>query len=337
MKRFACSLLCAVMLISSVSCSAKQEETSKAAAATSAAASAEGTSGSEGSSGEEQYHHEFDPHVYPKMFEENFDDTTKESFFSFCDALLAGEEEFYCPDEITMFNITSTISSQCMPLADSYVNVSKGHIEYTIPKEEYLVKVREFKDMITSILDECIKPGYDDVDKALALYHYFETHYTYDHEAAESTDFMDLSAYRLLTGHTGICQEIAPAYAYLMMQAGVDCTTCGGLNNINEAHEWAFACLGGEYYHIDPTWVITDPGTLKYFGMTDDKRVLEGSWDMKTLNYGSANIFDDRGVYKADSTRFEQLWDSSSYDVDYDANKVHYYKLSDSSETSFTY
>ena len=268
------------------------------------------------------------PHVYSRLYDENFDEETKRSFFSFCDALYAGEEEFYCPDDVAFYNVTQTISHQCMPLATYFVDISscdvsggRGHIVYTVPKDEYLDRVEDFKDIVSSILKECIKPGYDDVDKALALYNFFETHYIYDHDA-EQDGSVRLSSYRLLYEQKGICQEIAPAYAYLLMQAGVECTTCGSLNSINEAHEWAVAVLNGKDYHIDPTWAVTDPGTLRYFGMTDDKRVSEGGWDRSLFNYGEANLFDPRGEMKADDTAFEQIWDSVSYSIDPEENRI---------------
>ena len=341
MKKAICLTLSLALLMTLVSCSKTQEETSASTAATTSQTEATATEQtSDGTSATEttaEYHHEFLPHVYAKIYDDNFNEDTKKAFFSLCDALLSGGEEFYCPDSITMYNIKDTISGQCMPLADvPGISIDVGKIKYEIPKDQYMAKVEEFKSMIVSILDECIKPGYSDVDKALALYTYFETHYMYDYDAL-TDDSMSLSAYRLLTERKGICQEIAPLYAYLMLQAGVDCTTCGSLNNINEAHEWAFATLDGEYYHIDPTWVITDPETLKYFGMTDDKRAEEGGWDMKILNYGAANIFDDRGEFAAESTRFSGFWDSVTYEVDYDSDTVHFYKLSDASEQVLKY
>lgn len=333
MKKMLCVLLSGLIVLSAASC---REEPSETSSATSASSTQE-SSGSTDVTSAGESHHEFNPHVYPQIYEDNFDEATKNSFFSLCDAILSGGETFECPDPVTYFNVTETIASQCMPLVFSGIKIDEGTIEYTIPKDQYLAQVDEFKTMIIGILDECDKPGYSDVDTALALYTYFETHYTYDYEAAKDDNNTPLSSYRLLTERTGICQEIAPAYAYLMLQSGIDCTTCGSLNNVNDAHEWAFATLDGEYYHIDPTWVITDHETLQYFGMNDDQRHAAGGWDMKILNFGSANIFDDRGIYKATSTRFEPLWDSVTYEVDYDNNRIDYYKLSDASKQEFTY
>lgn len=282
------------------------------------------------------------PHVYPSLYEQNFDAGTKASFFSFCDALLSGADEFDCPDEVVYYTVLETISHECMPLAafvvydDISVKNGKGHIGYSIPHDEYMARADEFRNTVTSILNECIRPEYSDTSKAIALYVYFSEHYTYD-DAATSDDFTGCSAYRLLTEHTGICQEIAPAYAYLLLQAGVDCTTCGSLNNVNDAHEWAFATIDGEYYHIDPTWALDDRDGLRYFGMTDDRRAEEGGWDKTVFNYGNANIFDSRGTYKAVSTRFEPLWSAVTCEADYDSDTVMYYSEGSDERKTFRY
>ena len=284
----------------------------------------------------------FDPHVYSELYDENFDAATKQAFFSFCDALLAGEDEFDCPDYVTFYNVSNTVSHQCMPLSyfvdDGACSVSggKGHIVYTIPREEYMEKVEAFKDIVTSMLDECIKDGYSDTDKALAIYHFFEEHYVYDYYAAENDD-VRLSPFRLFYDQKGICQEIAPAYAYMLLQAGVECTTCGSLNASNDAHEWAVAKLDGRYYHIDPTWAVCDPGTLRYFGMTDDQRVAEGGWERSVFNYGEANIFDTRGELSCVDSKFAPLWVSQTYEIDYEADRISYYTADDPEEQSFVY
>ncbi len=257
----------------------------------------------------------FNPHVYSGIYDDNFDDKTRETFFGFCDAVLAGDEEFPCSDEIMYFNIVNTISHNCMPLAtyfvcdtDDPVSHGVGRIEYSMPHDEYLQKVSEFKEAVTDILNEVFTYGMSEEERAKALYSYFETNYTYDYDALGITNDTNLSSYRLLTEHKGICQEIAPLFAYLLLQTGMDCTTCGALNEANESHEWVVAKIDGEYYHIDPTFVMTDQGTWKYFGMTDDKRFEEGGWLKAYFNYGEANIFDSRGDYACTSTRFETLW-----------------------------
>ena len=325
MRKILPLLLCGTLVISSVSCTAITGVDSVP---------------SETAITDEQGNYVFNPHVYASIYEENYDQATKESFFSFCDAVLAGEEEFDCPDNVTFFNITETISRQCMPLSyyvdydDNPVHGGKGHIVYTIPKDEYLSKVETFKDVVSSMLEDCVKPGYDDVDKALSFYQFFEDHYIYDHG---DTDNIALSSCRLFMEQKGICQEIAPAYAYMMLQAGVDCFTCGALNEVNDAHEWVIAKLDGKYYHIDPTWTISNPGTLAYFGMTADRRTEEGGWLQEFFNFGGANIFDTRGEYGADDTRFEPLWDAFAYEIDLENNTIRYYSMSDGSEQTFQY
>ena len=333
-------LICVLAASVFTSCSGVQE-TDVVPASSAERTSAASASGISSDASDTQYANEFDPHVYPSIYEENFDGKTKESFFSLCDAMLAGEDEFDCEDDVMFYTVVFTIAHQCFPLVELMgdgwtVNDGKAHINYSLPKDQYLQKAEEFKSLTVSILDECIKPGYDDTDKALSVYSYFVTHYTYDYDAL-GDDVMGLSSYRLLTERKGICQEIAPAYAYILLQAHVDCTTCGSLNDINEAHEWALAKLDGEYYHIDPTFGINEPGSLRYFGMTDEERQNQGGWNITILNYGNANIFDDSGKYSADSRRFEALWTAVNCDTDYETNTVRYFRDGENEQYEFTY
>jgi len=330
MKRIVSIILSGILAASVLSSCSREQETSVIS-----------VSGSSSDEPDTTYVIEFDPHVYPSIYEENFDGKTKESFFSLCDAMLAGEDEFVCEDDVMFYTVVFTIAHQCFPLVELMgdgwtVKDGKAHINYSLPKEQYLQKVEEFKTLTVSILEECIKPGYDDTDKALSVYSYFVTHYTYDYDAL-GDDVMGLSSYRLLTERKGICQEIAPAYAYILLQAHVDCTTCGSLNDINEAHEWALAKLDGEYYHIDPTFGINEPGSLRYFGMTDEERQNQGGWNITILNYGNANIFDDSGKYSADSRRFDALWTAVTCNPDYGTNTIRYYRDGGDEQYEFTY
>ena len=291
------------------------------------------------------FRHEFQPHVYSGVFEETYDEATKESFFSFCDAVLAGDTEFYCPDTETYFTIMYTIAHEAMPLyvfvypGDPEVEDGVGHISYSLPKDEYLQKVAEFEEIVTGILDETCEEDYDDIDKALALYSYFAYSYTYDYTALDDFDGVhvpSLSAYRLLTTGTGICQEIAPAYTYLLLQAGVDATTCGSLSD-TDAHEWSFVKMDGEYYHIDPTFTVGNLHSLAYFGMNDEKRVLEGGFYREYFNYGEANVFDHDGKYAADDDRFAPLWNATISNIDYEDDRIYYYPEGSGERAVFEY
>ena len=66
-------------------------------------------------------------------------------------------------------------------------------------------------------------------------------------------------------GDYGICQEIAPAYAYLLLQVGVDAGICGSLSKDGDsAHAWTMVKLNDTWYHADVTWQLSDPYGLRY-------------------------------------------------------------------------
>jgi len=350
MRKTAVLVCCSMLMTVLSSCgSVKETDTTSVPAATemtgvtTVQTTASGDSvPSSSESADDIYHHEFNTHVYSFLYEENFDEKIKASYISLCDAMYSGGDEFICEDEVMYYTVVDTIAHASLPLAvfidRDKVNIKDGtaHISYTLPKDEYLNKVEEFRTLINTIIEENIRPEYDDIDKALALYTYIASNYTYDYDALED-DSISLSVYRFFTERKGICQEIAPAYSYLLAQAGVDTTTCGSLNAQNDAHEWSFVKLDGEYYHIDPTWAIDAADAYNYFGMTDEQRRVQGGWDMSILNYGSANIFDDRGVYKANSERFKDLWYSVTGSTDYDTNTISYYLEGDSEVHELVY
>ncbi len=59
------------------------------------------------------------------------------------------------------------------------------------------------------------------------------------------------SAYNLLVEGTAVCQGYAEAYAYLMMQFGINCGLCKS-DTLN--HAWSILELDGKEYHVDVTW-----------------------------------------------------------------------------------
>ena len=128
----------------------------------------------------------------------------------------------------------------------------------------------------------------------------------------------------------GICQEIAGAYAYLLLQVGVDATTCGGLKkDISSAHEWTVVKIDDKYYHCDVTYqCCTDKHTLQYFGMTDDQREIEGDWLIDKLNFGALNDTWHKDM-PIEDTRFEKVWTCTAYDLDRDENMLYCYGVND--------
>ena len=147
----------------------------------------------------------------------------------------------------------------------------------------------------------------------------------------ENGDLSYVSSYRLLTGKTGICHELANAYSYLLMQVGVDAMTVMGGN-----HEWSYIRLGGKNYHIDPTWALNDyPGELYYFLMTDETRCDGGSFDASRFLYCSNYSKDHpHPDYNANDATFRPLWFGLYDSLDHENQVVNYIAYGDFGESS---
>lgn len=262
-------------------------------------------------------HYVFQPKVCNVYMEEVFGEAMCQTWFNLVDAVMAGEDSFTCPDKHTYDWVMGQFSRLCFPVLTELIDfavdrsnpVIDGVASFTwlVPPEEAAARIGEFAAQIEGILNDTLEDDYSDFEKALALYNYFWMTYEYDYETEQKMYevFVDYTTpCRPLRTGIGICSEFAPLYSYLLMQAGVDATTMSG-----SAHEWSYVRTGGLNYHIDPTFVLGDEGSLAYFMMTDDQREATGiSKDVFviTSNYSTENPHPD---YTADDDRFSPLWE----------------------------
>ena len=259
----------------------------------------------------------FQPKVCSIYHEEIFGKTMCETWFNLVDAVMAGEDTFACPDKHTYDWVMGQFPRLCFPVLVEIIDFANdrsrpvvdgvGSFTWLVPKEEAQAKIEEFAEQIEGILNEVLEDDWSDVEKALAMYIYFSRTYEYDWD----TYYQDQEAqvdytttYRLFKTGMGICREIAPAYSYLLMQAGVEATTVMGSN-----HEWSYVRIGGRNYHIDPTFVLSEMDSMAYFMMTDDQRDATGcSKDhfLYTSNYSQDHPHPD---YVAEDDFFAPVWD----------------------------
>lgn len=146
----------------------------------------------------------------------------------------------------------------------------------------------------------------------------------YDYAAMEDENCeIELSSYRTLTTGWGICQEIAPAYAYLLLQAGVEANTCGGMaKDVSFAHEWTLVRIEGTYYHADVTYQLDTPYSLRYFLTTDDERDGQ-NLDVAYFNIGDTNLLWHKDLPITEET-YQPLWNAAWYRIDHEARTVRY-------------
>jgi hypothetical protein len=281
--------------------------------------------------------YEFDPNVISSIYKQAFGEEVEAEVYGFCDAVLAGEDSFPCTGIDNWVHITE-LMHYCLPVS-VFVSIDTDFegfneaklvdgrypLTYTMPKEDFLKEAERFKTRIGELIDAAdIREGDSDLEKAMKLYTSESLRIEYDYYAADDEALFDLSVYRVLMGDTGICQEIAGAYSYLLLQAGVDSGICGTLSKDSSyAHEWTLINLGGSWYHADVTWQLDEPYSLKYFAVTDDVRDGDGL-DVSILNIGEVNELWHSDLPISDET-YAPLWNARWYMLDHDDRKVEYY------------
>ena len=279
----------------------------------------------------------FQPKVASKYFTEIFGETMVETWFNLVDAILAGKTEFACPDDQTFDWVRGQFPDKCLPPLkdhiwavdpDDPVKNGVARFMYDIPYAEVKSLIADFSKLVEDILNETMKPENSDFEKALLLYNYFDSHYTYDWDAYDDNyhgKAYYLSSYRMLTEKKGICQELSVAYSYLLMQAGVETGTVAGVGDSGEGHQWSYIRLGGHDYHIDPTWVLQKEGKLAYFLMTDAERSSQGGFPIDGFWYLS-NYSQDHPhpAYAANDETFADLWDCYFDSLDYENQILNY-------------
>ena len=329
-------MLSVLIILSSCGMTTKPSETSTASATSSAGSSSAEAAITDGSTVEPVHmDHTFNPHCLSQIYVDKYGKDFEENFYRYCDAVLSGAETVKCDKKewLAKFRDLSRIYlpiafRYCYSMDEDITSAGNGEykLSYGLPKDEYLKKVDEFKARIESLIESACHEGDTPFEMTLALYQSEGKRLTYDEAAADSADAdpasVSLSPYRALMTDTGICQEIAGAYAYLLMQVGVDAITCGGLTkDVSASHEWTVVKIDGKYYHCDLTFQLNERATLRYFGMDDKQREIEGDWDMQYNNFGDTNDIWYKDL-KLEDKRFEPLWTITSYKIDRENHKL---------------
>lgn len=289
-------------------------------------------------SNNEEGHYTFQKHVFGTAYLAQFGEKYRDAMFAFCDAVYSGQDTFACPDEETYGWCVGRLSTYFCPIASKYVTAyspdgspsykdGTGYIFYTIPKDEYMKKEKEFEDSIVSIINDCISDDYTDMEKVLAFYEYMCRNYTYDYEMnARGIEGMeDQSAYRCLVEKKGICCEIAALYNFLLLQVGVDSEEMGGSAN-GEGHSWLFVTIDGESYHVDATWGLTEKSVyMDYFMMTDKLRADRDGFATEKLTIAAWGD-QSRKNYRFASTdeKYKDLWKTYYIGMDREDQEIVY-------------
>ncbi len=245
---------------------------------------------------EQNVDYSWKPNVLSEIYADIYGETFVTDYGAMIDAFLNYESSFPCASAQNVDAINYAAAS-CFPLLNmdvTYVQYDEtqktGILEYTMTRQEHFAAIEAFKKAVTVFITQSIKKSDNELTRALALYMNFSSTVSYDYAALDSEAMVDVSPYRALIYHEGICQSFGPAYAYLCLQMGIDAVAAGGLSTDNTAHEWTLVKLDGSNYYMDTTFENGEGGMgLKYFGMTTADRVAAGSYIEKTFNIGECN------------------------------------------------
>lgn len=282
----------------------------------------------------------FQPRVCSAYMEEVFGETMCEAWFHLVDAVMAGEDTFACPDQHIYDWVMGQFPIRCFPVLTELIGLADDRehsvidgaasFTYLVPREEAARRIGEFARQVEGILNEALEGADSDFEKALALYDYFSRTYQYDYETERKIyeTYVDYTTtYRLFKTGTGICFEIARAYSYLLMQAGVDAATVMG-----GAHEWSYVRINGVNYHVDPTFALDTGRSLAYFMMTDGRREATGygrEGFVFVSNYSQDHPHPD---YTADDDHFAALWERRLEDFSPREHILRCWKFTDEGE-----
>ena len=254
------------------------------------AASSAAAPQTESSSAEPELY-EYQPHLYSALIAGEVPQDHWESLYHLSDALRAGKDTFecasqeaydWCMDVGVLANLIPAaamrISGQSDDGSAPFEN-GTGRIFYKMPAEEFAAREAEFEETVAEILNSIMQKDDDDYEKCLKLYDYMETNFTYEYDGREQGADEDGYVYYALKNHTGKCIDLAGAYSFLLLQAGVEAVSVGCHDGVD--HEWTYAVVNGRGYHIDPTWALKDDrGSyelyLGYFMMDDEARSATG-------------------------------------------------------------
>ena len=196
------------------------------------------------------------------------------------------------------------------------------HLTYAYSEEEHQRIRAEFDAAVKEAIQESVCQQDSELEKALALYRYTAGAVSYDYDALY-TDNSDVSVYRAVTQHEGICQSYDGMYRFLAGQVGLECRMYGAFTQGGEAHIWPAVRIGGVYYHIDPTFESTEDGGmgLRYFGQNDAQRVEDGCIQPFSAGINSwCRLGDAR--YDIEEEPLSELQQAASFMLDREKDRI---------------
>lgn len=202
-------------------------------------------------------------------------------------------------------------------LADYTVKNNKINFQYNYSEEQHKQIVKYLDDEFLNIVNTTIMENMTELEKILAIYHYFCTRISFDNEWGEQHYNVfsneELNIYDGLRENKGVCHT----YSYLVQFAlyQIDIPTCvinGKIAKNNDYHTWLSVYLDGLYYYIDPTWDATSDSdsntvSLKYFGLTNDENIE------RTVYYNELYFNENNLIVSNNKVKFKDFRDITDY------------------------
>lgn len=200
------------------------------------------------------------------------------------DDYLAVYQQLY-NDEINMFFLdpkfqySENVSTKTLTSAVMSYKHSNAAIESM--EEEIDAEVNRVLNGIT--------PDMSQYDTVKYFHDYICENIVYDDQADNCNNI-----YGAFVGKRALCQGMAKAFSYLCSKVGIEtATVTGDADGI--AHMWNMVKLGGEWYHIDPTYDNAESATYgryvryDYFCLDDETINAKRTVDKTDYDYPEAN------------------------------------------------
>ena len=234
--------------------------------------------------------------IYPALLAE-LSDAQVAVYAAMSEAVENGDNRCFAqaidPDDFDAVEACYRLSNPLSALVAAFdYRIADGvaDVEYALPEEENMRAIDEWRAQIERIVNYCLIQGDTEITAA-RLYQYVASCMQAALPDPESEDdpyaaFYPGAFYALMQNRVA-ANDASVAYAYLLMQTGVEC------NPVREAmdaaiiedadaqppHQWLIVWTGSAYSHADPELDIANPedlnaerDTLGHFGMSDEKR-----------------------------------------------------------------
>ena len=235
--------------------------------------------------------------IYPALLAE-LSDAQVAAYAAMSEAVEKGENSFFGqlidPDEFDAVEACYRLSNPLAALVTAFdYRSADGVVDvvYALPEEEHIRAIDEWHAQIERIVNYCLIQGDAEITAA-RLYQYLTSSVQAQMLDAGSGDdlyavFYPGALYALMQNCVA-ANDAANAYAYLLMQAGIECLPVREVLFEEAAaseeaaaqlrHQWLIVWINGAYYHADPELDVANAAasnaerdTLGHFGMSDER------------------------------------------------------------------